>query len=203
MWINGTVFVKKGIKYNIKIVTGDINNPRPATPEELAFIKFIHPELLEEKNNIKIDENFWILFITNNRIFMYNHNQKIFEEYSSFDEIKEKFITLESFLNYASYLGKKLVIPDGTEIIRNGKKVYCTKPIPEYIILYILEDALIVKELTGNGEYRLISRFNPEFSKYELDHEIDPAYSNKEQVFQDIVSQIYHNNREDKEERQR
>ena len=205
MWINGTIFIKKEMKYNIKadVLTGDFNNLRPVTPEELEIIKLNNPGLFEEKTAVNIDEDFWILFITNHKIFMHNHNLGTFEEYNSLEEVAQRFIPLEYFLQQASYLGKKLVIPAGSEIIKNGKQIFSTKQIPEYIILYLLNDVLIVKELKGNQEYRLISRFNPKFRKYEIDHEIDLEYSNKEQIFQAIVSQIYNKNKKDYQERQR
>ena len=205
MIINGTIYVKKEMKYRIKprVFLEDFNGIRIATPEELEFIKLFDSQRFEQKTEIDLDENFWIIFLAGNKIFMHNHNKGTYEEYNNIDEVNERFISLESYIEQSSYLGKQLILPAGSEIIKNGRNVYLTKPRPEYIILYILHDSLIIKELEGNQEYKLISRFNPEFSKYVIDNEINPEYADKNQVYQDIIAQIYHKGKKDNQELQR
>lgn len=186
MYLNGSIYVKKEIIISLKIETAD--GTRKANEEELRYLKALYPALSSEK---KIDEDFWLFFFNDDKVFMVNHEKGTHEVLDSINDMEQKFITLESFLNQSSYLGKKLILPAGSEFIKNGKLVLSTKPREEYIVLYVLDDALIIKELKGKEEYRLISRFNPEFSKYVLDNEINPEFNNKEQVYQDIVAQIY------------
>ena len=151
----------------------------------------------------KIDENFWLFFFNNDKVLMVNHEQGTHEVLDSLNDMEERFITLASFLNQSSYLGKKLILPAGTEFIKNGKLVLSTKPREEYIILYVLDDALIIKELKGKEEYRLISRFNPDFSKYVLADEINPEFNNKRQVYQAIIRQIYKKYRKEEQEKEK
>ena len=202
MIINGTIYVKKEIGYILKPeLIEDENGIRKATKEELELIRFFNPEAFKKERTIDLDENFWIIFSTSDKIYMHNHNQSTFEVYNNIDEVKSHFIPLESFLSQSSYLGKKLILPAGSEFTKNGKTVFCTKDKAEYIILFILADALIIKGLDEAGEYRLISRFNPEFSQYIIGNEINPEYSDKKQVYQDIIAQIYQKGKKDNQER--
>lgn len=205
MIINGTIYVKKEMEYRIipRIFVEGFNGIRPAKPEELDLIRLFDPQSVEQKSEIDLDENFWIIFLAGNKIFMHNHNQGTYEEYNNMNEVNHRFISLESYIEQSSYFGKQLILPAGSEIIKNGKNIYLTKPKPEYIILYILNDSLIIKELEGNQEYRLISRFNPNFSKYIIGDEINPEYADKKQVYQDIIAQIYHKWKKDSEEMKR
>lgn len=169
MILNGTVYVKKEVKHTIttQLIIKDSSG------------KIFNPKSSETKEKIDLDENFWLLFATGNKIFMHNHNQGTLEEYQSIEEVNEKFIPLEQFLEQSSCYGKKLILPAGSEFTKNGKTVFYTKDKEKYIILFILNDALIIKSLDEDGEYRLVSRFNPEFSKYIIGDEINPEYSDK------------------------
>ena len=198
MYSNGTIYVKKKIVINLEIKTAD--GTRKVSEEEKRFLKALYPDLFSEN---KIDENFWLFFFNNDKVLMVNHEQGTHEVLDSLNDMEERFITLASFLNQSSYLGKKLILPAGTEFIKNGKLVLSTKPREEYIILYILDDALIIKELKGKEEYRLISRFNPDFSKYVLADEINPEFNNKSQVYQAIIRQIYKKYRKEEQEKEK
>ena len=198
MYSNGTIYVKKKIVINLEIKTAD--GTRKVSEEEKRFLKALYPYLFSEN---KIDENFWLFFFNNDKVLMVNHEQGTHEVLDSLNDMEERFITLASFLNQSSYLGKKLILPAGTEFIKNGKLVLSTKPREEYIILYVLDDALIIKELKGKEEYRLISRFNPDFSKYVLADEINPEFNNKSQVYQAIIRQIYKKYRKEEQEKEK
>ncbi len=198
MYSNGTIYVKKKIVINLEIKTAD--GTRKVSEEEKRFLKALYPDLFSEN---KIDENFWLFFFNNDKVLMVNHEQGTHEVLDSLNDMEERFITLASFLNQSSYLGKKLILPAGTEFIKNGKLVLSTKPREEYIILYVLDDALIIKELKGKEEYRLISRFNPDFSKYVLADEINPEFNNKSQVYQAIIRQIYKKYRKEEQEKEK
>ena len=198
MYSNGTIYVKKKIVINLEIKTSD--GTRKVSEEEKRFLKALYPDLFSEN---KIDENFWLFFFNNDKVLMVNHEQGTHEVLDSLNDMEERFITLASFLNQSSYLGKKLILPAGTEFIKNGKLVLSTKPREEYIILYVLDDALIIKELKGKEEYRLISRFNPDFSKYVLADEINPEFNNKSQVYQAIIRQIYKKYRKEEQEKEK
>ena len=198
MYSNGTIYVKKKIVINLEIKTAD--GTRKVSEEEKRFLKALYPDLFSEN---KIDENFWLFFFNNDKVLMVNHEQGTHEVLDSLNDMEERFITLASFLNQSSYLGKKLILPAGTEFIKNGKLVLSTKPREEYIILYVLDDALIIKELKGKEEYRLISRFNPDFSKYVLADEINPEFNNKSQVYQAIIRQIYKKYRKEEQENEK
>ena len=193
MILNGTVYVKKEVKHTIttqliiKDSSGNIFNPKSS----------------ETKEKIDLDENFWLLFATGNKIFMHNHNQGTLEEYQSIEEVNEKFIPLEQFLEQSSYYGRKLILPAGSEFTKNGKTFFYTKDKEKYIILFILNDALIIKSLEEDPEYRLVSRFNPEFSKYVIGNEINPEYFDKRRVYQDIIAQIYHKEKKEDQEMKR
>lgn len=198
MYSNGTIYVKKKIVINLEIKTAD--GTRKVSEEEKRFLKALYPDLFSEN---KIDENFWLFFFNNDKVLMVNHEQGTHEVLDSLNDMEERFITLASFLNQSSYLGKKLILPAGTEFIKNGKLVLSTKPREEYIILYVLDDALIIKKLKGKEEYRLISRFNPDFSKYVLADEINPEFNNKSQVYQAIIRQIYKKYRKEEQEKEK
>lgn len=198
MYSNGTIYVKKKIVINLEIKTAD--GTRKVSEEEKRFLKALYPDLFSEN---KIDENFWLFFFNNDKVLMVNHEQGTHEVLDSLNDMEERFITLASFLNQSSYLGKKLILPAGTEFIKNGKLVLSTKPREEYIILYVLDDALIIKELKGKEEYRLISRFNPDFSKYVLADKINPEFNNKSQVYQAIIRQIYKKYRKEEQEKEK
>ena len=198
MYSNGTIYVKKKIVINLEIKTAD--GTRKVSEEEKRFLKALYPDLFSEN---KIDENFWLFFFNNDKVLMVNHEQGTHEVLDSLNDMEERFITLASFLNQSSYLGKKLILPAGTEFIKNGKLVLSTKPREEYIILYVLDDALIIKELKGKEEYRLISRFNPDFSKYVLADEINPEFNNKSQVYQAIIRKIYKKYRKEEQEKEK
>ena len=198
MYSNGTIYVKKKIVINLEIKTAD--GTRKVSEEEKRFLKALYPDLFSEN---KIDENFWLFFFNNDKVLMVNHEQGTHEVLDSLNDMEERFTTLASFLNQSSYLGKKLILPAGTEFIKNGKLVLSTKPREEYIILYVLDDALIIKELKGKEEYRLISRFNPDFSKYVLADEINPEFNNKSQVYQAIIRQIYKKYRKEEQEKEK
>ena len=150
--------------------------------------------------NRKTDENFWILYITNGKILMYNKKDNIFEIYNSMEEIEKYFITLEDFMDVCSYLGNNLVLPAGGELMIDGKKAFCLKDKAEYIALYRFGRRVIVKGLGENEEYKMIAINSPEYKKYVVDYKINPEYADKKQVYYAIVSQIYKKAKKDDQE---
>ena len=150
--------------------------------------------------NHKPDENFWIFYISNEKILMYNQKDNQLEVYNSLEEIEKYFIKLEDFLDICTYLGNNLILPAGSELNINGKKVFCLKDRAEYIALYHFGRRVIIKGLEEDSEYKMIAINNPEFKKYVIDYKVNPEYSDKKQVYYAIISQIYKKMKKDDQE---
>ena len=193
MIMNGTVYLKKEIIRKPYFLVNEDGNNRLPSDFETEILKAILPELFKEEK--EIDENFWLAFATASNIIMYNCNTKEYATYSNIEEIDLRFISLEKFLEKSTYVGRTLLIPAGTEVIKNGKNIFYTEDKAQYIILYCLEERLIVRDL-NSGKYEIVASTNSEFKKYIVKKEVNPEYADKKEVYQDIVSQIYHNEKE-------
>lgn len=191
--MNGTIYLKKEIIKKSHFVVRQEDALRLPNNLETEVLKAFFPELF--KNEKEIDENFWLIFATEANIKMYNCNSKEVETYPNAEDVDSNFISLEEFIEKSTYVGRTLLIPAGTEVIKNGKNIFYTEDKAQYIILYCLEERLIVRDL-NSGKYEIVASTNPEFKKYTVKKEVNPEYADKKEVYQDIVSQIYHNEKE-------
>ena len=196
MILNGTIYLKKEliINCNPKIIVQDKEGLRSPTEQEQNLVNNILSNFLQPKE--VYDEDFWLVFATNEKIFMYNPNKEIYEQYDNLEEINKRFITLEQFLKESYYVGRNLMQPAGTEWVKNGKSTFFTKDIAEYIILFRLGKRLIVRNLE-TGEYKIVSSTNQAFKKYYLEEKINPEFCDKNGIYQDIIAQIYHKGKKD------
>lgn len=196
MILNGTVYLKKEliINCNPEIIVQDKEGLRSPTEQEQNLVNNILSNFLQPKE--VYDEDFWLVFATNEKIFMYNPNKEIYEQYDNLEEINKRFITLEQFLKESYYVGRNLMQPAGTERVKNGKSTFFTKDIAEYIILFRLGKRLIVRNLE-TGEYKIVSSTNQAFKKYYLEEKINPEFCDKYGIYQDIIAQIYHKGKKD------
>ena len=198
--MNGTIYLKKEIIKKSHFVVRQEDALRLPNNLETEVLKAFFPELF--KNEKEIDENFWLIFATEANIKMYNCNSKEVETYPNAEDVDSNFISLEEFIEKSTYVGKNLVIPAGTEVNKNGKSVFYTEDKDKYIILYHLEDRIIIRDLES-GEYKIVAKGNPKFQNYSVKKEVNPEYSNKEEVYLDIVRQIYHKGRTDNQNLER
>ena len=202
MILNGTVYLKKEliISSNPKIIVQDEKGLRTPTEQEQNLVNSILSNFLQPKEIY--DEDFYLIFATNEKIYMYNPDKVRYEEYNSLEEINKNFITLEQFLEESYYVGRNLMQPAGTETIKNGKSLFYTKDKAEYIILFRLAKRIIVRNLE-TGEYKIASGANQAFKKYYLENKVNPEFCNKLEVYQDIIAQIYHKGKKDNQDLER
>ena len=124
MILNGTVYLKKEliINCNPEIIVQDKEGLRSPTEQEQNLVNNILSNFLQPKE--VYDEDFWLVFATNEKIFMYNPNKEIYEQYDNLEEINKRFITLEQFLKESYYVGRNLMQPAGTERVKMEKVLF-------------------------------------------------------------------------------
>lgn len=160
----------------------------------MAFERFydLFPELNLDWTGC---DSFWTLKETDNKIIMIERpltGQGIQKEYESKEELSKEFVSLSSFLENGTYIGKffrrtKLMNSEDKELLPVNHSIFA---------LYENSGVILaVKDSNGKAEFRVIPKKYTEDNNYEYYGEERPSYDNEKEIKKAITKQLTYNNK--------
>lgn len=155
----------------------------------MAFERFydLFPELNPDWTGC---DSFWTLKETDNKIIMIERpltGQGIQKEYKTREDLSEEFISLNSFLETGTYIGKffrrtKLMNSEDKELLPVNHSIFA---------LYENSGVILaIKNSNGKNEFRVISKKYTEDNNYEYYGEERPSYDNEKEIKKAITKQL-------------